>query len=58
MKRRRWSYVLRYRNGVRERWCDLPYKFEIGRKFGPWPNVGKGQLTVIERTEASTNGKQ
>jgi len=55
MKRHMWSYVLRYRNGRRAFWPALPYKFEVGRKFGPWPGLrrgGRGELTVIERMEA------
>jgi hypothetical protein len=53
MKRRRWSYVLRYRNGRRLEVTDLPYKLEIGRVLRSRTWSGRAShLTVIERREA------
>lgn len=54
MKRRRWSYVLRYGNGHIWSVTDLPVKWAIGRLVTTERLRDKKRTTstVIERTES------
>ncbi len=53
MRRRRWSYVMRYLNGRRFEIRDLPYKLEVGRRFDSVTLAGRRHVSiVVSRSEA------